>query len=43
VSTEIATGFETELLNIGRETPQLSRALVAVEREIRIDPALREP
>jgi len=42
MSTETATSFETERLNIGREAPALSRALVALEREIRIDPVLRE-
>ena len=33
---------ETERMNIGREAPVLSRALVALEQEIRIEPALRE-
>ena len=42
MSTETATGFETERMNIGREAPALSRALVALEREIRIDGVLRE-
>ena len=40
--TETAASFETERLNIGREAPALSHALVALEREIRIDPVLRE-
>ena len=34
--------FETERMDIGREAPELSRALVALERAIRIDPTLRE-
>ena len=42
MSTETATSFETERLNIGREAPALSRGLVALERELRIDPVLRE-
>jgi len=42
MSTETATSFETERLDIGHEAPALSRALVALEREIRIDPVLRE-
>jgi AhpD family alkylhydroperoxidase len=42
MSTETDTGFETERMNIGREAPALSRALVALEHEIRIDPVLRE-
>ena len=42
MSTETDTGFETERLKIGREAPALSRALVALEREIRIDGVLRE-
>ena len=36
------TTFESERLNIGHEAPALSRALVTLEREIRIDPVLRE-
>jgi AhpD family alkylhydroperoxidase len=43
MSTETdATTFESERMNIGYEAPTLSRALVALEREIRIDPVLRE-
>ena len=42
MSTETDTGFETERMKIGREAPALSRALVALEREIRIDGVLRE-
>jgi AhpD family alkylhydroperoxidase len=42
MSTETATGFETARMKIGREAPALSRALVALEREIRIDGVLRE-
>ena len=40
--TETASALEAERLDIGREAPELSRALVALEREIRIDPVLRE-
>ncbi len=39
--TDVTT-FESERLNIGHEAPALNRALVALEREIRIDPVLRE-
>jgi AhpD family alkylhydroperoxidase len=42
MSTETDTGFETARMNIGRGAPVLSRALVALEREIRIDGVLRE-
>jgi AhpD family alkylhydroperoxidase len=42
MNTEIGSTVEAERMNIGREAPALSRALVALEREIRIDPALRE-
>jgi AhpD family alkylhydroperoxidase len=42
LTSETASTFEAERLNIGREAPELSRALVALEREIRIDPMLRE-
>jgi AhpD family alkylhydroperoxidase len=37
-----ATPFEKERLSIGREAPAISRAMVALEGEIRIDPVLRE-
>jgi AhpD family alkylhydroperoxidase len=40
--SETASAFEAERLNSGREAPELSRALVALEREIRIEPLLRE-
>jgi AhpD family alkylhydroperoxidase len=40
--TETASSFEAERMNIGQEAPELSRALVALERDIHIDPALRE-
>ena len=40
--TETGSTVEAERMNIGREAPALARALVALEREIRIDPALRE-
>jgi hypothetical protein len=42
MSTEIASAFEAEQMNIAVEAPELSRALVALERELRIDPVLRE-
>ena len=42
MNTETATAYEAERMNIGREAPELSRALVALEREIRIDLVLRE-
>ena len=40
--TETGSTVEAERMNMGREAPALARALVALEREIRIDPALRE-
>jgi AhpD family alkylhydroperoxidase len=42
MSTEIASAFEAERMNIAVEAPELSRALVALERELGIDPVLRE-
>ena len=42
MNTETGSTVEAERMNIGREAPVLSRALVALEREIRIEPALRE-
>jgi AhpD family alkylhydroperoxidase len=42
MNTETGSTVEAERMNIGREAPSLSRALVALEREIRLDPALRE-
>jgi AhpD family alkylhydroperoxidase len=42
MSTETASAFEAERMNIAAEAPQLSRALVALEQQIRIDPVLRE-
>jgi AhpD family alkylhydroperoxidase len=42
MNTKTGSSLEAERMNIGREAPALSRALVALEREIRIDPALRE-
>ena len=42
MSTKIASAFEAERMNIAVEAPELSRALVALERELRIDPVLRE-
>ena len=40
--TETGSTVEAERMNMGREAPALARALVALEREVRIDPALRE-
>jgi AhpD family alkylhydroperoxidase len=42
MNTETGSTVEAERMNIGREAPVLSRALVALEREIRIDSVLRE-
>jgi AhpD family alkylhydroperoxidase len=42
MNTETGSSLEAERMNIGREAPALSRALVALEREIRLDPSLRE-
>jgi AhpD family alkylhydroperoxidase len=42
MNTETGSTLEAERMNIGREAPALAHALVALEREIRLDPALRE-
>jgi len=42
MNTETASTLEVERMNIDREAPQLTRALVALEREISMDPVLRE-
>ena len=42
MSIETVTSFEKERLNIGREAPVISRGMVALEREIQIEPVLRE-
>lgn len=42
MNADTASTVEGERMNIGREAPALSRALVALEREIQIDPVLRE-
>jgi AhpD family alkylhydroperoxidase len=42
MNTKTGSSLEAERMNIGREAPALSRALVALEREIRLDTALRE-
>ncbi len=42
MKTETGSIVEAERMDIGRAAPSLSRALVALEREIRIDPVLRE-
>ena len=40
--SETASAFEAERLNSGREAPELSRALVELEREITLEPFVRE-
>jgi AhpD family alkylhydroperoxidase len=42
MSVEVNTGFETERMNIHLHAPKLSRAMVALEAEIQLDPVLRE-
>ena len=42
MDTETGNIVEAERMSIGRAAPALSRALVALEREIQIDPVLRE-
>src|SRR3954454_20988755 len=42
MTTEPGSTVEPERMNIGRDVPALSRALVALEGEIRIDSVLRE-
>jgi AhpD family alkylhydroperoxidase len=42
MSVETTIAFERERLSIGREAPAISRAMVALEREIHIEPVLRE-
>jgi AhpD family alkylhydroperoxidase len=42
MTTETDSTFESERMNMSHEAPAPSRALVALEREIRIDPVLRE-
>lgn len=42
MNTETGSTVDAERMNIRREAPVLSRAMVALEREIRIDSALRE-
>ena len=42
MNTEAGSTVEAERMNIGRAAPAVSRALVALEGEIRIDPVLRE-
>lgn len=42
MSVETTTAFERERLSIGREAPAISSAMVALEREIHIEPVLRE-
>jgi AhpD family alkylhydroperoxidase len=42
MSVETTTAFERERLSIGGEAPAISSAMVALEREIHIEPVLRE-
>ncbi|MGH3000778.1 MAG: carboxymuconolactone decarboxylase family protein, partial [Gaiellaceae bacterium] len=42
MKTETGSIVEAERMNIRRAASALSRAMVTLEREIRIDPALRE-
>ena len=42
MKTEIRSIVEAERMNIGREAPALARALVALEKEVRVDSVLRE-
>jgi AhpD family alkylhydroperoxidase len=42
MSVEATTAFERERLSIGREAPAIASAMVALEREIHIEPVLRE-
>jgi AhpD family alkylhydroperoxidase len=42
LNAKTATAFEEERLSIARTAPAISRAMSALEEEIRIDPVLRE-
>jgi AhpD family alkylhydroperoxidase len=42
MSVKYVTSVERERMNIHRETPDVSRAMVALEHEIKVEPALRE-
>jgi AhpD family alkylhydroperoxidase len=42
LNAKAATAFEEERLSIARAAPAISRAMSALEEEIRIDPVLRE-
>ena len=42
MSTGTVGTFEAERLDVRREAPQLAQALAGLEREIRIDSAVRE-
>jgi AhpD family alkylhydroperoxidase len=42
MSVKELIGVERERMNIYRETPELSRAMVALEHEIKVEPILRE-
>ena len=42
MSTETVTSFEPERLDVRREAPGLAQTLAGLEREIRLDPQLRE-
>jgi AhpD family alkylhydroperoxidase len=41
MSVKDVTSVERERMNIHRETPDVSRAMVALEHEIKVEPALR--
>jgi AhpD family alkylhydroperoxidase len=42
MSTKAATGPQSDRLSVQREVPKLSRAMVALEQEIELDPVVRE-
>jgi AhpD family alkylhydroperoxidase len=42
MSVDTATAFERERLGIGREAPAIARAMVELEREIHLEPVVRE-
>ena len=42
MSVEDVTGVESERMNIHRETPEVSRAMAALDHDIKLDPVLSE-
>lgn len=42
MSVKDVTSVERERMNIHRDTPDVSRAMVALEHEIKVEPVLRE-